>query len=477
MATTSKGLATVGEFIEAQAAGFCESGYCPGYLAGVYHRGEQIVIARGTRNITTGDPMTEDTGFLMGSITKPFTATLLFQCVERGQIDLDERVVTYLPEFELAPPAKFGEIRVRNLLNGTTGIDGEFFWPNEVEGEEALAYYVRELKRCSTLYDPGEYVSYSSAALLVVGRLLEVVTGETYHDLLRRELFGPLGMVDSCTSPEEAILRRTAVGHFVDQATGGVRRTNMFMLPESWSAAGATPIVTIADLLAFARTHLADGVAPSGARVLSADLVQQMRTVTIDMGTPNVSPMGLGWPFLPFGETTVLTHGGASPGGQAGLLLVPEHDFAFTGFGNSNGAERLTDQLAMWLLRDYLGLESPDVVSGEIEVADLTPYEGTYRSDQFRIDVRAIDGQLEETMTYEPLDETQERIFSDFSGGGFPFPPFRVVPVGEALFAPAGAPLEMFNGLSRTRLISFHGWTDGRPHYHSFGGRMARRSA
>jgi CubicO group peptidase (beta-lactamase class C family) len=474
MSTTA--LADVKSHLEEHAAQLVSSGYCPGYVAGVYHKGELTVVGHGTRNIVTGDPMTEDTGFLMGSITKPFTATLLFQCVERGQIDLDERVVTYLPEFELAPPAKFEEIRVRNLLNGTTGIDGEFFWPFGVTGKGALAYYVQELKRCSTLFDPGDYVSYSSAALLVAGRILEVVTGETYHDLLERELFGPLEMNDSSTSPERAILRRTAVGHFLDQATGAVRRTDMFMLPETWSAAGATPIVTIADLLQFARLHLADGVAPNGARLLTADLTRQMRTVTVDMGVPNVTPIGLGWPFLPFGETTVITHGGASPGGAAGMLLVPEHDFAFAGFGNSGAADMTSDQLAMWLLREYLGLESPPVVTGEVEVADLRPYEGTYRSDQFRIDVRAVDGQLEETMTYEPLDADQERIFTDFSGGGFPYPPFRVVPVGEHLFAMAGMPLEMFNGLNRTRLISFHGWVDGRPTYHSFGGRMTRRA-
>jgi hypothetical protein len=250
----------------------------------------------------------------------------------------------------------------------------------------------------------------------------------------------------------------------------------MFMLPESWSACGSTPIVTIADLLAFAHTHLADGVAPSGERVLSTELTKQMRTVTFDMGTPNVSAMGLGWPFLSFGETTVLYHGGASPGGAAALIVVPGHDFAFAAFGNAGGAAAVTDRLVQWLLRDYLGLDTPDVVSSAIEVSDLSAYEGTYRSHQFRVDVRAVDGQLEEVMTFEPLDATQARIFGHFSGGQFP-PPRRLVPVGEGLFAPAGAPLEMLNGLGRVALVSFHGRTNGRAAYRSFGGRMTRRQA
>ena len=131
------------------------------------------------------------------------------------------------------------------------------------------------MRQCSTLFDPGEYVSYSNCGVLVAGRLLEVVTGTTYHELLEREIYQPIGMADSSTSAEQAILRRTAVGHFFDPKAKQLRRTDLFMLPETWSACGATPIVTIADLLAFARTHLAGGVAPTVNRVLSAELTDK----------------------------------------------------------------------------------------------------------------------------------------------------------------------------------------------------------
>jgi CubicO group peptidase (beta-lactamase class C family) len=465
----------VRQHLATEAARLCASGAVPGYLAGVYHAGEQIVVAAGVANIATGAPMTEDTGYLAGSVTKVMTATLLLQCVERGLVEIDERVTKYLPELELAPPAKVDEIRVRNLLNHTNGIDGDFLWPDRVKGRDALKDMIGEMRHCSTLFDPGEYISYSNCGMLVAGRLLEVLTGETYHDLLERDIYGPVGMADSSTSPERAILRRTAVGHFFDPKAGKLRRTDMFMLPETWSACGATPIVTIADLLAFARTHLAGGVAPTGQRVLSTELTERMRTVTVEPDTPNVSAIGLGWPVIRFGKTAALYHGGASPGGVAMLFLVPEHDLAFAAFGNAGAADAVSDQLAQWLIRDHLGLEIPAVVSAPSEVPDLSRYEGTYRSNQLRVDVRAVDGQLEETMTYEPLDPSQARIFTQFSGGQFPFPPYRLTPVSDGLFAPAGVPLEAFNGTSRIRLISFHGGRNGRPEYHNFGGRMTRR--
>jgi hypothetical protein len=171
----------------------------------------------------------------------------------------------------------------------------------------------------------------------------------------------------------------------------------------------------------------------------------------------------------------VLTHGGASPGGTATLVVVPEHDFAFAAFANTPRGGGLHDQLAVWLLGEYLGLGVPDVVSGAPEDVDVRSYEGAYGSSQFRIDVKALDGQLEETMSWEPLDEQQDRVFHGFSGSTFPFPPYRIEPVGDGLFAPVGAPLSAFNGLSRVRLVSFFGSANGTPAYRMMGGRITRR--
>src|ERR1700724_3148487 len=85
------------------------------------------------------------------------------------------------------------------------------------------------------------------------------------------------------------------------------------------------------------------------------------------------------------------------------------------------------------------------------------------RTPQLRVDITAVDGGLEERMTYEPLDAGQERIFTAFSGGSFPAPPRRLVLVGKDLFAPAGMPLQTFTGYSRQLLVSYHGASDGRP--------------
>jgi hypothetical protein len=249
----------------------------------------------------------------------------------------------------------------------------------------------------------------------------------------------------------------------------------MFMLPVTWAPAGSTPIGTIHDLLAFARTLLSDGVSPTGKRVLSRESIARMQTVQYDMKTPNISTMGLGCPLLQFGKTTVLSISGASPGGIAVLAAMPEQDFAFVAFGNDSRAMMLHDQLMLWLLREYLSVQVPDLITETAPAGDLTPYAGTYRSNQMRVDVRIVDGQLEETMTYEPLDDVQKETFTKFTGGSSPIPPRRFVPIRKDLFAPAGMPLQVFNGYSRIMLVSYHGLEQGHANYRSAGGRMTRR--
>ncbi|WP_327003651.1 beta-lactamase family protein [Dactylosporangium sp. NBC_01737] len=447
--------------ISERVAAFCDTTKVPGYVVGVYRDGEQRVLAHGVANIVTGAPMREDTGFLFGSITKVMTTMLVLRQVERGAVDLDEPVVTYLPEFALAEPGAAGRIRVRHLLTHTSGIDADLFFPAG-GGPDALRVYLAGLARqCGTLFAPGEHVSYSNGGMMVAGRLLEAVTGTPYHELLRREVFERVGMAGSGTSAAEAILRGTAVGHFADPVTGQVRRTDMFMLPDTWAPAGGTPIGTVADLLALGRVHLAGG---ASARL--------MRTVSHDMGTPNLPPVGMGWLLPTFGGATVMTMTGASPGGVAVLAVAPEHDLVFAAYGNDPRALALHDELLPSLLPGRLDVAAIRPLPAE---PDLARYAGTYRSDQLRVDVRVVDGELEEQITYEPADGVQEATFTGFAGGPFVVPPMRYAPVGRDLFAPAGMPVGELDLTSRQYLISYHGDTGDGPTHRCAGGRMTRR--
>jgi len=134
-------LEAVATHIREHADAYCESTRVPGYLAGVYHDGDQTIVAYGVANVVTGAPDAPRHRIRFRSGTKVLTTTLVLQQVERGVVDLDERVMKYLPEFRLTTSSAADEIRVRRLLNHANGIDAELFFP-VAKGRGALKVFV-----------------------------------------------------------------------------------------------------------------------------------------------------------------------------------------------------------------------------------------------------------------------------------------------------------------------------------------------
>ncbi len=471
MSAAATDLPAVAAHLREQIADRCDSGPIPGYVAGVYHDGAQAIWPSDTARHRISSAMRDDTR-TRSARSRSATTTLVMQQVERGRIDLDQPVTGYLPEFHLTDSGAAGRICGRHLLSHTNGIDADLLFV-DANGPGALQTYLHELGRsCGTLFEPGRYVALLNGGMIVAGRLLEMVTGTPYHRLLEREIYAPIGMGDSSTSAEQAILRSTAVGHFDDPRTDGVRPTGMFKLPDSWAPAGSTPIGTIGDLLAFARTHLAGGRSPIGERVLSDESTTRMRTVTHDMGTPNVPPIGLGWLIMPIRATSVLSMSGASPGGVAVLAVVPDFDFAFAAYGNHMGAMALHDQLLLSLLREYFDIEAPDLVTATAG-GDLGRYAGSYRSNQLRVEVGVVDGQLEET-TSTSRPTTPRPGCTPGSPAGCPHPTHGAWSRSGGTCSPGRCSAGSFAD-PRQPLVLYHGIRDGRAAHRCAGGRMTRR--
>jgi CubicO group peptidase (beta-lactamase class C family) len=460
-----KNLARLEKTLAERIPEWCSPVRVPGFVAGVFHKGEQIELAWGTANLNTSSEMTTDTLWLLGSVTNILTTTLLLRYVERGQVDLDQPVTTYLPDFRLSEPGAAERISVRRLVNHTNGIDADTLMPTFDFGPGAVKSYVDTMAQCGTLFAPGESIHYTNPGFSLAARIIEVLSGTTFNQALEDEIFAPIGMERSCTSAAQAILYRTAIGSFPDVETDGARPTEMFMLPVSGAGAGATPIVTVPDIIAFGRTHLDGGVAPNGTRVLAAELVEAMRAQTFDLGTPNAPPMGLGWWLAPIGGTSALWHGGGSPGGTSSLAVFPEHDLVVASFGNGKGSPLVHDAVVQTVLEDHLGLQ----VGLPFEPAEATigmeRYAGTYSSFQFRLHIDPSDDGLTLQPEFVPFDEEHERFLSGYEGGQAAPPKAELVPVRDNLFVLKDAPLEMYSGMwGRMGLMSFHGDDgEGRP--------------
>ena len=144
--------------------------------------------------------MTEDTPFLLGAISKSFTALAVMQLVEAGKVDLDAPIARYLPEF-VGKPA--GAITVRQLLGHTSGystLQGNSTPDDSGTGAATIAHRAAWYADLSPAYAPGARWAYSNANYLILGRLIEVVGGIPYPDYITTKIFEPLGMEHSFVS-------------------------------------------------------------------------------------------------------------------------------------------------------------------------------------------------------------------------------------------------------------------------------------
>ena len=454
------------------------AGSVGGAVVGVAVGDEQIDVAHGSANLNTGQALTIDTGFLIGSVTKVLTATMLLRLVDRGQVDLDASVTDYLPDFRLATDGLAKQITVRMLLNHSNGIDADTLTLDGIRGRDAARSHEKWLARVGTVFEPGSFVHYSNPGFVLAGRVVEEVTGLPFETAIAEEVFGPCGMADATAVQTEAFLRRTAVGAR-GNPDGSLRATSLFTLPESIGPAGGTPICTVADMIAFGRTHLRGGVSPTGERVLSAELVEAMQTTEFDMGVPSCAPVGLGWWLTPIAGTVAPSHGGGSPGGNCSFCILPEYDAVIVSFATGPGAMGVNDALHATALRHLTGNDVGlpfEPGPAEVDPAELV---GRYSAFQGRVVIeRGEDNTLVLTRHVEWDDEHRELFTRLWGPADSAFPPLVLTPVGRRLYAPAGVPLEFLGGLGgRFNLHTFLPPTDGRPAAFHWGMRFHAKEA
>ena len=229
----------------------------PGAVLGVWHDGEVTVTPYGVLNTRTGQPTAADSVFQIGSITKTWTATMLAQLVAEGRAAYDATVADLLPGTRVGRDDASDRITVRHLLTHSSGVDGDIF-DDTGRGDDCVEKYVDLLADAGRTFEPGAAYSYCNSGYVLLGRIIEVLDGRTWDESLRERLVGPLGLHDTVTLPEEAILRSAAVGHHAPPHD--VTPYDTWMLPRALGPAGLIT-ASAADLLTYARLHLDGGYA------------------------------------------------------------------------------------------------------------------------------------------------------------------------------------------------------------------------
>ena len=385
----------------------------PGVSIGIIHDGREHLAGFGITSVENPLPVTADTLFQIGSTTKTLTGTIIMRLVEKGLLDLDEPVKTYLPELRLKDNTAEGSATTRHLLTHMGGWVGDFFRETG-SGDDALARYVAEMADLDQVVPLGSIWAYNNAGFGLAGRLIEVVTGQTYEEVAQEMVLDPLGMTNSFFFAADVISRAFVVGHRVDDQLGLVVE-RPWALARSGHAVGGL-CSSARDQLHYARFHLGDGTAESGQRILSTETMAAMQSPQVDANQGR--QMGLSWILKDYGDTRAVLHGGATNGQLSAFLMVPSRGFAITVLTNADEGRILHDNVVRQALERYLDVNEPELAYLEMGIEKLGEYVGPYEATDDRLSLYLADGEL-------MAQSTPKGGFPDVNSPPSPPPPPR----------------------------------------------------
>ena len=182
--------------------------HIPGAALAVVREGKvELMKGYGLADIERNKPVTPSTMFQIASTTKPFTAMGVMMLVEDGKISLDERAIKYLPWL----PAVYSDVTVRQLLTHTSGVN------RDVRTANVDNFTADEFKRRFTAapvaFKPGEKWEYSNNGYILLGLIIEAVSGKSYGDFLAQRIFKPLGMKDTRYNEPPGTQKNRAKGY------------------------------------------------------------------------------------------------------------------------------------------------------------------------------------------------------------------------------------------------------------------------
>jgi len=309
----------------------------------------------------SGIAVTPQTPFLLGSLSKSFTALAVMQLVEKHEIRLDDKICRYIPWFTLAEESS-RNITVRQLLNQTSGISvktSEKFSGSDDVSDRALELRVRDLSAEHLDRAVGSDFEYSGTNYAVLGLLVQVVSGESYERYVEENIFKPLKMEHSYTSASEAKKHGLAAGYlywfFFPRATE--LPFNRGSLPQGYL------ISTAEDMSHYLMAQMHEG-RYEDSQILSAAGIREMQSAAVATWKPGTS-YGMGWEIGPVGGVPAIWHEGSIFNYHSNVVLIPGSHTGFVLLENiySGPDEGRLNQIAEGVTLLLVGKEPPPIAS------------------------------------------------------------------------------------------------------------------
>jgi CubicO group peptidase (beta-lactamase class C family) len=309
----------------------------------------------------TGRPVTAETPFILGSVSKSFTALAIMQLVETGQINLDAKVRQYIPWFTLADDSS-QQITVRQLLNHASGISvetSEKFAASSDVSDSALENRVRNLRTEHLDRAVGSDFEYSGTNYAVLGLLVQFVTHQPYEKYIQEHIFAPLKMEHTYTSQTEAQKHGLASGYlywfFFPRATE--LPFNRGSLPQGYI------ISTVEDMSHYLIAQM-NGGRYEDVQVLSPVGIREMHRPAIATWKSGTS-YGMGWEIGPIAGIPAIWHEGSIFNYHANMVLIPGNGSGFVLLENiySGPDEARLNQIAEGIALLLTGKDPPPIAS------------------------------------------------------------------------------------------------------------------
>ena len=315
------------ESIDSFVGSTMRSARIPGVSVAIVE-GDRVVYLKGFgRADASGRPVTPQTPFLIGSITKSMTALAVLQLVDRRKLDLDAPVQRYIPWFRVADAGASAQITVRHLLTMTSGIPQSYetqLWT--ADDDRALERTVRHLRTAELTGPVGHAFGYSNANYETLGLIVGAASGMSYEEYVQRHVFHPLEMRNSFVSQEAAQRDGMASGH---RWWFGVPVATTLPYMRSELPAGYV-IASAEDMSRFMIAEI-NGGRFGDASVLSPGGMALRHTV------PQAKEYGFGWEFLRSNGRVLLNHDGGTANFQSSLFIDPEARVGVFVAGNAMG--------------------------------------------------------------------------------------------------------------------------------------------
>ena len=293
----------------------------PGTAVAVVRDGALVHLAGYGSADGSGRPVAPDTPFILGSVSKPFTAVVIGQLVEEGVLAWDDPVWPYLSHLVDAAPDGFETVTVEQLVTHTGGLSMSVGTAGAVtihHGPDALDRRVGELLSEPLSGSPGESWEYSNAGFMLLASVVEQVTGRAFATELHERVFDPLGMTGSFATAADPRAADLATGH---QQWFGRWRPVELPYDDAGVAMGYIAS-TASDLARFMQAHLEGhpAIPASAAEIAGGTVVPTEWTTTLDAGYRH------GWFVDELAGTPVVSHPGSLGHFTAHVLLAPEAD-------------------------------------------------------------------------------------------------------------------------------------------------------